>query len=546
MRIPGSLSPLRTSFWAPAFLLLVTALVLTTGCEHDPTILEEHPISGQNALGRTFQSLYVEMDDGVRIAIDVHLPEYFPGGNEYPAILEMTRYWRHRGGSFSYPILRSTNRGFAYVVMDERGTGASFGSWPSPLSDRALEDAKQVIDWIVAQDWSNGLVGATGVSYPGQASQQLAAAGHPALRAIVPQSDTYDLYEELIFPGGVFNEAFMQAWSDLVFEMDRNSTLEYEGSTYTLSPVESDPEGELLDQAIAEHDGNLSVFEAVEGLTFRNDPAIAEMTLDDISTHNRIGDLVSSNVAVYHWGSWMDGGTADGVIRQFMESPGPHRATIGSWTHDLWGNTNPFVQRGTAPSPEGDKQWEEAMNFFEDILRKDKPLSDRTLRYFTLGENLWKSTSTWPVPGTEMLRLYLAEGGGLEASAPESDAGEDLYEVDFQAESSPNSRWLSPMGIDAWYENRITRDQRLLVYETPPLTEDLEVTGYPVVNLQVASSHTDGAFIVYLEDVDPAGPVRYITEGLLRGLHRKVSQDPSNWTRPTPYHSFRSRGCHAS
>ena len=265
-----------------------------------------------------------------------------------------------------------------------------------------------------------------------------------------------------------------------------------------------------------------------------------DSTLDDLSTHRRSDDLGSSGVAVYHWGSWMDGGTADGVIRQFMEISGPQRATIGAWTHGLWGSANPFAQRGTPASPEGEKQWEEAMNFFDDILRKDKPLSDRTLRYFTMGENLWKSTSTWPVPGTEMLRFYLTEGGSLSESAPSSDKGEDPYVVDFEAESSPNSRWVSPLGIDAWYENRIVRDQRLLVYETPPLTEDLEVTGYPVVNLQVASSHTDGAFIVYLEDVDPNGPVRYITEGLLRGLHRRVSQDPSNWTRPTPYHSFRA------
>ena len=58
----------------------------------------------------------------MKIAVDVHLPEYFPGGNEYPAILEMPRYWRRRGGSLSYPILRSAARGSAYVVMDERGT----------------------------------------------------------------------------------------------------------------------------------------------------------------------------------------------------------------------------------------------------------------------------------------------------------------------------------------------------------------------------------------------------------------------------------------
>ena len=116
------------------------------------------------------------------------------------------------------------------------------------------------------------------------------------------------------------------------------------------------------------------------------------------------------------------------------------------------------------------------MNFFDDILRKDKPLSDRTLRYFTWGRTSGSPRPPGPSPGQRCVRFYLTEGGGLSESAPSSDKGEDPYVVDFEAESSPNSRWVSPLGIDAWYENRIVRDQRLLVYETPPLTEDLEVT----------------------------------------------------------------------
>jgi putative CocE/NonD family hydrolase len=134
--------------------------------------------------------------------------------------------------------------------------------------------------------------------------------------------------------------------------------------------------------------------------------------------------------------------------------------------------------------------------------------------------------------------LYLGEDGALTNTSPTEDFGEDLYEVDFSAESSTDPRWLGPLFADPWYPDRGARDLGLLVYQSDPLAEDTEVTGYPVVNLHLSSTHDDGAFFVYLEDVSPQGAVTYVTEGLLRGVHRKVSEDPSYWKRPVPYHSF--------
>ena len=84
-------------------------------------------------------------------------------------------------------------------------------------------------------------------------------------------------------------------------------------------------------------------------------------------------------------------------------------------------------------------------------------------------------------------------------------------------------------------------DRRLLTYTSAPLTADMEVTGHPVISLEVASTHTDGAFFVYLEDVDPAGRVTYVTEGELRGIHRKISAEVPPYKLPIPYHSFRQK-----
>jgi putative CocE/NonD family hydrolase len=89
------------------------------------------------------------------------------------------------------------------------------------------------------------------------------------------------------------------------------------------------------------------------------------------------------------------------------------------------------------------------------------------------------------------------------------------------------------------YGDRRNEDQKLLTYTSAPLEDDLEITGYPVVTLHVASTHADGAFYVYLEDVDPSGYVRYVTEGQLRALHRKVSNETPPYVLLIPYHTFK-------
>jgi putative CocE/NonD family hydrolase len=88
------------------------------------------------------------------------------------------------------------------------------------------------------------------------------------------------------------------------------------------------------------------------------------------------------------------------------------------------------------------------------------------------------------------------------------------------------------------YPDRADADARLLTYTTAPLEEDLEVTGHPVVTLYMSSTREDGAVFVYLEDVAPDGRVRYIGEGQLRLIHRKVSEEEPPFVTVGPYHSY--------
>jgi putative CocE/NonD family hydrolase len=121
---------------------------------------------------------------------------------------------------------------------------------------------------------------------------------------------------------------------------------------------------------------------------------------------------------------------------------------------------------------------------------------------------------------------------------PAAETGADVYTVDFTVTTGPNNRWMTQMGQPVLgLDDRGAMDTEMLTYTTVPLAEDLQVTGTPVVSLQLSSTHADGAFLVYLEDVDPEGRSRYVTEGGLRAIHRKVSENP-HFAQKTPYHSF--------
>ncbi len=71
------------------------------------------------------------------------------------------------------------------------------------------------------------------------------------------------------------------------------------------------------------------------------------------------------------------------------------------------------------------------------------------------------------------------------------------------------------------------------------MSSDVEITGHPEITLHVASSEPDGAFIVYLEDVAPDGRVTYVTEGQLRAVMRRVTDEPPLYRKYGPHRTER-------
>jgi putative CocE/NonD family hydrolase len=117
----------------------------------------------------------------------------------------------------------------------------------------------------------------------------------------------------------------------------------------------------------------------------------------------------------------------------------------------------------------------------------------------------------------------MASGSRL-SSSPDEIAF-DLLQVDRESCDVLTNRWDTNGGIgtgEVDYGDRQQFAAARLSYTSEPLAQELEITGHPVVELNVSSTREDGIFFVYLEAVRPDGVSCYLTEGQLRGVHRKV------------------------
>ncbi len=472
----------------------------------------------------------------------------------------MTRYWR----SFELRIPEPSKkapiapresladdlvlRGFAMIIVDARGSGASTGVSRHPWTPEEIADYGEVAEWAVAQPWCNGNVGAVGVSYEGTAAQLLATTGVQAVKGVVPQQIEFDVYTDIAFPGGIFNEAFINAWSSGNQHLDNNKLPEWfpvpgfvRWMLKGVRPVDSDRKSrQMLAKALSEHQANTNIYAAMSQITFRDDAfGSTGATLDDFSVFTHRAAIESSGSTLFTWGSWLDGATADTVVRMFNTFNNAQIGVIGAWSHEKTMHGSPYLKPKSKPDPDQTQQWAALAQFFQQTLKDDRVPQQKTLFYYTLGAETWKQTDAFPLPNTEEQTWYFQTENHLSPEAPNDETGFDVYHVDFNATTGMNNRWHTGLAKPVIYLDRAKEDRRLLTYTSTSLECDTEITGYPVVTLYVASTQEDGAFFVYLEDVDESGVVRYITEGLLRGIHRKLSDETSPYVTSKPFRTFK-------
>lgn len=495
-------------------------------------------------------SYYIPMRDRVRIAVDVVLPNgalSIPSPRKFPVVLEMTRYWRSaEGDGLTNQEKTLASNGYAVVTGDVRGTGASSGTWPYHRSRAETLDFGEVITWISKQAWSNGRVIGYGVSYSANTADWMAERENPVLRAIAPRFPDYDPYADLYFPGGVPNRWMAETWGLAVKKMDLNQRHGPDGKPLPgVRPVDSDGDKRLLNQAIDERRSMPSVWEGLRQITYRDDRPTTwhGASMDDWGIYSVRERVERSQTPIQTWGSWFDSGVANGVLHRFMTQSNPQRAFIGAWTHGGFRGASPYGPRASAADPPFAAQADEDLCFFDRFAdtKPTQPLEPRKLLvYYTLGEERWKTTTRWPLPQAKEQSWYFGAQNVLEPQKPTDENLSDKYRVNFTATTGATNRWHTNGGVEeVWYGDRTEEDKKLLTYTSAAFGQDTEITGQPVADLYIASDRTDGAFFVYLEDVDQDGVVRYITEGELRGIDRKVGSSQPLYRSLGPYHSFR-------
>jgi uncharacterized protein len=487
------------------------------------------------------QSFYVPMRDGVRIAVDLWLP---PGAlaSKVPTVARMTRYLRA-------PAVESTalpdnpnfeeaslwlQRGYALLIIDARGSGASFGSRPQELDPAEIIDYSELISWIGVQPWSNERVGVYGGSYEADAAELVARLGNPYLKASAPLFGDFDPFRQILYPGGVYAVGFAPLFEGVVQGLDgidgalerfaagpfgRGRTpaqLIEQGAFPSVLPAPvQGPNGlALRAAAIREHQTN-----APNPIATSPNRNIAIYDNFAIPTHQKA--LETANVPMFFQIGWLDAGTAAGMLERFTNFSTSQDVWLGPWDHGAqksYDFTRPDVEISYLDLRLGER-FNRIVEFFDTYLRSSTsaPRNQKRLRFTTHGVDGWRETSQWPLPGVVNVSNFFG------ANTLRAQAIADILQVPVPTSihiSSEVNRWTTQLGTQVDYSQWASAAGSRVSFTGPVLTADVTVLGFPVVTVEVTTDQTDGVLFAYLEKVTPAGEVQYITEGMIRLLHR--------------------------
>ncbi|MDD1779394.1 MAG: CocE/NonD family hydrolase [Candidatus Helarchaeota archaeon] len=529
--------------------------------ENYPFRFNDKSVEKPQYTGYTTKSLYITVRDGVRLAGELYFPKGLPSEHKVTTVLVQTCYWRAYRFRTPFKWLMPEPRkpkvvkgltayGFAVLWMDVRGCGASYGTRPFPFSKEEVKDSKDICDWVIKQSWSDGNVVAYGNSYEGTIAELTASLNHPALKAILAKHNPWDFYLHAAFPGGCFNEKFISYWSSVGKALDSTDgrkliamkpfdpTLARLASiaVKSVKPVEPN-----LQEIALIHQDNLHPIDYFEKVASRDDQMDEQgTTIDSLSTFSQKDKIEKLAVPFYAWGSWQDSTTADMIIHRFLNFSNPQKAVIGDWDHRQKSRASPIHSHKKPVAPSEADQIRDWVVFYRESVAGNG-ITGRELYYYTMGEEIWKKTETWPLENQVMVPWYLDENNTLNPSKSQKDSGADDYTINYDSTTGTRNRWYTLLSLPVFYPRRKEEDLKLLCYTSAPLEQDLEITGYPIVTLFMKSTHTDGMVHVHLEFLDPNGTIHWITDGQLRLIHRKLSSDPPPYKMVRPYHSFKNK-----
>ncbi len=529
---------------ATAAATLVALVAGTVGGVAAPAAAQQGP--------EVVTDVYVEMDDGVRLATDVHLPPGTPtdGSVQVPCLVEVTPYRKEVRAEEAASFL--PDAGFGVIQVDARGTGGSEGEYDIVFSVREQWDSAAVIDWAAEESgYCTDKVGMFGGSYSG-IIQYLVASLPPDrapehLAAIAPQRAFGDLYRDIVYHGGQMIASFGALWSGgtsaLYYQPPTNVDTAEGQSAWTDHLANNDP-------LLVSYLQNPYV-----DATFTADDSPNAWSQDlyrDSSVLDRIERLT---VPTFHLAGWFDSFTRgqlltvqEALANERGGTGGPNYLAVGPWNHtETHFSYHPLLRERLV-------EW--YRHWLDDGPRPDWFGRDR-IRYYTMGDGgllddtgHWTDTASWPPPQVDHDRLHLTADGGLTEDEPAGGEVTWVYDPTTGVAEWP-SRWDDAAGVvpHADRDQSLDGDRGGPTFMTEALSEDLTLAGPLSLRLQMSSQGLPGGdgpveglpdelnalvppyhdtdLVVKVSDVAPDGTATLITSGFLRASHRALDLDRS-------------------
>lgn len=478
-----------------------------------------------------YRGLTMTMTDGARLSGDLYLPGVDGAADlsrRYDTLLIRTPYGRSTPDQ-AMTAKAYTARGYAVLVQDARGTGASDGAM-EPMRNESWgpnQDGAETVAWLRRQPWSSGRVVTAGPSYLGGVQLLLAAMDPPGLETAFVQMPAVNQFEGnwVYTDGGLLDLLTAAPWADMMAKAIASRA----------SPLAPHELGAAID-----FPDFIGFAKSTQGQALRDIPALKDVPfwhewLDhwDDAAYFDVNDVFSrlSNVSkpLLLYGGWFDlflknTTRAYDSIRRNAATPAARTGScliIGPWAHGIpLNDSRTFADSGVDYLALGAAWMDHRLNEGPSPFRSPVTI-------YVMGENRWRSEAAWPLPDTHRTRLYLqsdghangaAGDGVLRAEMPRHAQASDRYRSD-PAHPAPSRGGHSLVG-GCVEQHPIESRNDVLVYSTPPLEEDVEVTGEVAATLFAATSGTDTDWHVKLIDVFPDGRAYNVAQGSLRARYR--------------------------
>ncbi len=432
----------------------------------------------------------IPMRDGIKLATDIAFPKEEDG--PYPVLLARTPYGRKGtiDGFVKGDGRRFLDDGYVIAVQDTRGRSDSEGENVAFLADGWVDhwDGYDTVEWLARQKWCNGKVGTFGGSALGITQYLLAGSAPPYLKAMHVWVACPDLYIYAIHQGGALRESLAVGWTKAnKFNEEMLQLFSYGHRVYD----------------------SFWKVRSLKNVIYR------------------------VSVPSVHVGGWFDifsQGTLDAFVMMQHESAegarGRQKLIMGPWPHGIKRKVGELeFPENAVKTPNLDmKDWFDYWIKGIDTGIFAKPPVD----YYVMGDvddpeapgNEWRTAQDWPIP-CRYTPLYLREGGKLTFEKPAEESSSQTYTYDpknpVPTKGGPNL--LIPAGpMD---QRELEKRPDVLVFQTEPLEESVQVIGRVTVKLWASSSCVDTDFVAKLMDVYPDGRSMLIADGIIRGRFRK-------------------------